>query len=120
MVYDELYTMEPLALLTHLSKNYYKEVPVDISMIPQQEISELLSFFRNSYAYLSYMALFANDRKRDLKRNSKDKEEIEKATQVENYITVAAEVANKQYEQLSRKITILSKEQFLMNDNKAV
>ena len=103
---DTLLKMSPENLLDYLTTEYFRVVPDEISLCSIGEISSLLTHFRNAYAYLTCLSMYANLLKREAKRNKEDKLKIEECTQREDYIKTMADIMNKQYESLSRKVTV--------------
>ena len=128
---SELLNMDPIELVDWLNQEFKIELPVTLETIEQmKEAGQLLSKTINIYSYLMSMSSYAKIAVRDKKRESdkhakelksnKDKAKEEELTYIANKtkkdyenmvdrkeaIENAADIANKQYNAISRMITV--------------
>ena len=128
---EELLIMKPIELTNWLNEEFKIELPDSLEDVEQmKEAGKLLSKTINTYSYLMSMASYAKIAVREKKRDSdkyskalkqnKDKEleedlialsnkaksEYEDMVDRKESIENAADIANKQYQAISRMITV--------------
>ena len=128
---NEILVMEPIELINWLNKEFEISLPLNLETIDQmREAGQLLSKTINIYSYLMSMSSYAKIAVREKKRESdkcskelkankdktleeeltlkanKAKLEYENMVDRKEAIENAADIANKQYNAISRMITV--------------